>query len=549
MNLLIYYRSFLLLFFIFSFSCFGSLAEMSLEEKVGQLLMVHFNGEEVNEDAKTLVQRTKVGGIIYYNWSNGLHSPKQVQILSTGLQKLTEANQNPIPLLIATDQEGGVVARLQNGFTNFPGNKALGETFNPQLAEDTALAMGRELQAVGINMNLAPVVDINNNPRNPVIGVRSFGEDAETVLAFGEKALSGYKKAKIIATLKHFPGYGDVEIDPHEDLPVVHKSKKVLEQVELLPFARLASFADAIMTAHILVPAFDAENCSTLSEKTLHYLREKIGFTGVIVADSLVMEGVVKKCHTVDEAAIQALKAGCDILILGGKLLIGERSGFELTVADVQRIHSSLVQAVKTGRIPEARVNQAVERILNLKNRFLTSKNSAIQNDLSEVIHTTAHNALARKVASLAVETIKNGSNPTISLHEKNIFVFAPQLLQNAINQTTLLTIGKSIHPIFFHTLHPSQDEIETAQQHAKTADVLIIFSYNAWKSPLQITLIQSLLDIGKHTILFVVRDPLDASLFPTAHFIFKTFSPTSVSIQAVCDHLNKGLLSIDDTP
>ena len=234
----------------------SSLKAMTLEEKVGQLLLVHFNGEKVNNDAKILVQDTKVGGIIYYNWSNGLHSPKQIQTLSTDLQKLTEKNQNPIPLLIAADQEGGVVSRLHNGFTKFPGNKALGETCDPNLAESIALAMGEELQAVGINMNLAPVVDVNSNPRNPVIGVRSFGDEAETVFAFGKKALSGYRQAQIIATLKHFPGYGDVAVDPHGDLPIVRKSKKELERVELLPFAKLASSADAIMTAHILVPAW-----------------------------------------------------------------------------------------------------------------------------------------------------------------------------------------------------------------------------------------------------------------------------------------------------
>ncbi len=354
-----------------TFSCFASSKEMSLEEKVGQLLMVHFNGEEVNDDARALVQKTKVGGIIYYNWSNGLHGPEQVQALSAGLQKLAEANQNPIPLLIAADQEGGVVSRLNNGFPKFPGNKAVGETSNPTFAQDVAFAMGQELQAVGINMNLAPVVDINSNPRNPVIGARSFGAHAEVVLAFGEKALSGYRQAHIIATLKHFPGHGDTTVDSHEDLPIVHKSKEELERVELFPFVRLASFSEAIMTAHILVPAFDTENCSTLSEKTLNYLRETIGFQGVIVSDSLVMGGVLKKCGTVDEAAIRALKAGCDILILGGKLLVGERAGFELTVSDIERIHSSIVEAVKTGRISEERVNQAVEKILNLKNRYL----------------------------------------------------------------------------------------------------------------------------------------------------------------------------------
>jgi beta-N-acetylhexosaminidase len=343
-----------------------SVRDMTLEEKVGQLLMVHFNGEIANEDAKALVQETKVGGIIYYNWSNGLHSPQQVQVLSSGLQRLTEKNPHPIPLLIAVDQEGGRVARLKEGFTQFPGNKTIGETGNPQLAKDVAFTIGQELVAVGVNMNLAPVVDVNSNPSNPVIGTRSFSDQAETVVAFGEKALLGYREAHVIATLKHYPGYGDVTVDPHADLPVVHKTKEELERVELVPFAKLAPFADAIMTAHILVPAFDPENCSTLSEKTLKYLRETIGFQGVIVSDSLVMEGVLKKCGSVDEAAIQALNAGCDVLILGGKLLVGNRSN-ELTVSDVQRIHGAIIKAVEIGRISEARVDEAVGKILKMK--------------------------------------------------------------------------------------------------------------------------------------------------------------------------------------
>ncbi len=302
--------------------CFGSDLPLSLEEKVGQVLMVHFYGQTANDDAKALIQDIQVGGIIYYNWSNGLTSPEQVRTLSQNLQNLAANTPKSIPLLIAADQEGGAVARLR--FTPFPANRTVGETGDPNLAEAVALAMGQQLQAVGINMNLAPVVDVDSNPNNPVIGTRSFGNNPKWVAAFGKKSLDGFKQAQVIATLKHYPGYGDVAIDPHQDLPVLNKSKEELEQVELLPFAKLAPFADAIMTAHILVPALDPENCSTLSEKTLRYLRDVIGFEGVVVTDSLVMRGVLKTCHSVDEAAICALNAGCDLLILGGRLLNGE---------------------------------------------------------------------------------------------------------------------------------------------------------------------------------------------------------------------------------
>ncbi|HRD56133.1 MAG TPA: glycoside hydrolase family 3 N-terminal domain-containing protein [Parachlamydiaceae bacterium] len=424
---------------------------MSLEEKVGQILMVHFHGEIANDEAKALVQETKVGAIIYYNWSNGLTSPLQVQALSASLQQLAKENRIPIPLLIAADQEGGVVARLQSGFTIFPGNGALGKTCNPDLAKLSAFAMGQELLAVGINMNLAPVVDVNSNPKNPVIGVRSFGEDPEIVVAFGKKALEGFKQAGVIATLKHFPGYGDAAVDPHEELPIIHKSKAELEKVELVPFTELKS-ADAIMTAHILVPTLDPENCSTLSEKTLSYLKNKIGYQGVIVADSLVMEGVLKKCHSVDEASIRALNAGCDLLILGGKLLAGEHTGFDLTAADIKRIHQSIVEAVKSGLIAEERLNSAAKKVLQLKERYLKPEISSL--NFSEKINAQEHQKLAHKIASLALEIKEN--HKIGNLGDQKIFILAPTILQDSLQNSSLFNIGKSTDCYFLTILKPS---------------------------------------------------------------------------------------------
>ena len=341
---------------ISSGNCSPNVEMMTLEEKIGQLLMVHFNGETVNDEAERLVQKIYVGGFIYYNWSNGLNSPEQVLSLSSNLQKLTDQNPIPIPLLIAVDQEGGVVARLTRGFTIFPGNKALGMTSNDALAEQAAFAIGEELNAVGVNFNLSPVVDVNCNPRNPVIGIRSFGSSTEIVIPFAENAIRGYHRAGIITSLKHFPGHGDVEVDSHQNLPVIKKSKEQLESVELLPFKELSSFADSVMTAHVIVSSIDPINCATLSKNVLDLLRDEIGFEGVIISDSLVMEGLLKNCSSIDDGAIKALNAGCDILMLGGKQLIGAHTNLELTVSDVERIHQSLVDAVKNGLISEKRV-------------------------------------------------------------------------------------------------------------------------------------------------------------------------------------------------
>jgi beta-N-acetylhexosaminidase len=274
-----------------------------------------------------------------------------------------------IPLFIALDQEGGHVSRLNEGFSKSSGNKTLGASQNPELAKQAAFVIGQEMRAVGINMNFAPVVDIACNRETSMMKNRSFGDNPNIVIQFGSKAVEGYKAAGIIATLKHYPGHGDVTVDSHCDLPILNKSMQELQEMELLPFSTLHESVDAIMTAHLLVPAFDSENCSTLSKPTLDYLRNNIGYQGLIISDSLIMEGVLKKCNTVDEAAISAFNAGCDILLLGGKLLIGSQTNLELTVADIQRIHASLVQAVKTGRITHERLNQSVERILIRKTK------------------------------------------------------------------------------------------------------------------------------------------------------------------------------------
>jgi beta-N-acetylhexosaminidase len=218
-------------------------------------------------------------------------------------------------------------------------------------------------------MNLAPVVDVNNNPQNPVIGIRSYGDTPELVAAFGKKALQGYKRAGIAAVLKHYPGHGDVGVDSHDSLPVVNKSVQELERIELFPFRVLAKEADAVMTAHLLVPALDAENCSTLSKKTIAYLKEELGFQGVVMTDSLMM-GALSHYGLIEEVAIKALNAGCDLLLFGGRQLVDGEVSHELSVADICRVHKALVDAVKTGVVVEERVDDAVRRVLQLKQNF-----------------------------------------------------------------------------------------------------------------------------------------------------------------------------------
>lgn len=393
------FKQFVMQSLCLSFCIASEIQEMTLEEKIGQLLMVHFHGQIANDEACMLIQDLYVGGFIYYNWANGLHSPLQVQTLSSGLQKLAK-----IPLFIAVDQEGGGVARLTEGFTPFPDNKTVGQTRSLELAEQVAFAVGEELCAVGVNMNFAPVVDVASHPKKSIIGLRSFSSDPEEVTTFGSAALKGYARSGVIGTLKHFPGHGDVEIDSHEDLPVLDKSFEDLEKTELHPFTKLARASEVMMTAHLLVPALDPEHCSTLSKKTLTFLRETLGFQGVIISDSLVMEGVLKKCHCVDEIAIEALNAGCDILLLGGKQLTSQKAHLELCFQDIQRIHSALVEAVKIGRVPLTRIDQALERILTLKKRYLKSQEGSLPLEL--FVNTQAHRELREQIKAAALKVI-----------------------------------------------------------------------------------------------------------------------------------------------
>lgn len=339
--------------------------QLTLEEKVGQLLIVHFHGLEANEEARRLISEVHVGGFIYYNWANGLDKPSQVIKLSTGLQRLAAEQPHPIPLWICIDQEGGPVTRLGKDFPTFAGNRELGQTGKPALARRQARKLGILLRSIGINMNLAPVVDISLHPESSFMIRRTYGDDPDTVTAFAEQALKGYQEAGIVAVLKHFPGCGDVVVDPHFNLPILTKSREELEKAEWIPFRKLAPLAKGIMTTHLMVPALDPIYCATLSHAiTSGILRQEWNYEGLILSDSLVMQGLLQQCPSIEEAAIRSFEAGCDLLILGGRQLMLQQNDYELEADVILRIHQAIVDAVRNGRVKIERLDASVKRIL-----------------------------------------------------------------------------------------------------------------------------------------------------------------------------------------
>jgi beta-N-acetylhexosaminidase len=221
-------------------------------------------------------------------------------------------------------------------------------------------------------MNYAPVVDVDSNPNNPIVGNRSYSSDPDKVITYSKAALTGYKDHGVLAVIKHFPGHGDVSIDSHTNTPRVDKSPLLLEQIEWKPFFALKNDTEAMMTAHVLYNKVDPDHPASVSSKLLtDLLRESWGFEGLVISDSLIMKGIIKSEGSIEKAALSALLAGTDLLCFGGKLL-NEPSQDELTPNDILRIHSFLVDAVKTGKISENRIDQSLTRIFKAKEKYCT---------------------------------------------------------------------------------------------------------------------------------------------------------------------------------
>ena len=326
---------------------------MSLAEKVGQLFIVGFDGMEITPELRVWMATYGWGGVILFG--RNVESPAQVLILTRGLQAAVQACGHP-PLLIAVDQEGGRVARLKAPFTAFPSAARVGQEDSEQLAHRVGEAIATELRAVGITMDMAPVLDVLSNAANTVIGDRAFGTDPHKVARLGTAFIHGMHAAGVLAVGKHFPGHGDTLLDSHVALPVCERTGIQLNACELLPFqASIAAGLQALMTAHVVYKAWDADLPATLSSAILTgILRGTMGFEGAIISDDLGMAAVSETVPW-EEVPVQALRAGVDLL-----LICHERERQEQAYARV-------LSAVQRGELAEALVDRAVARIHTLK--------------------------------------------------------------------------------------------------------------------------------------------------------------------------------------
>ncbi|SDH75913.1 beta-N-acetylhexosaminidase [Nonomuraea jiangxiensis] len=370
------------------------LSKMSVQEKVGQLFMPVLYGtaadtvsgeNQARYGAQTpakVIAKYHLGGVILF--PHNIKTIGQVVGLTNGLQRAAE----DVPLLVGTDQENGLVSRMAALMTDFPGASEIGATKDPELSRAVARATGLELRALGVNLDFAPVADVNVNPKNPVIGPRAFGADPRRVATMVAAAVKGFGEAKVGATAKHFPGHGDTDVDSHSGLPVIKHTKAEWEKIDAPPFkAAIEAGVDAVMSAHIVFPKLDSSgDPATLSKPILTgLLRERLGFDGVISTDALNMDGVRKKYND-GEIAVRAVLAGADLLLMPN---------------DLPRAYQAVLSAVKSGRISERRLDQSVTRLLTLKQHrgLLTEARAASATEAARVLRSAEHRRLAAKVA------------------------------------------------------------------------------------------------------------------------------------------------------
>lgn len=357
----------------------------SIRRDIGQLLIGSLPGTLVPAEFRSLVREFQIGGVTLF--SRNIEEPEQVAELSYDLQAVS----SDVPLWVAVDQEGGRVARLKAPFTVWPPMATLGRSGDAALASRFAAALAAELKAVGVTLDYAPVLDIHTNPKNPIIGDRAFGEDADTVARLGVAVVRGLQESGVAACGKHFPGHGDTSVDSHLELPLVEHPPDRIRRVECVPFrAAIDAGVAFIMTAHLLIPSIDEARPATLSARVVQsLLREELNFDGVIISDDLEMKAIATS-YEIPEAAVQAIAAGCDaLLICSGDI--------NVQVATLE----ALVHAVEEGRIPFNRLDAALTRLRHAKERFLSVPVSAPERGraLRQVIGSDAHQRVADEMA------------------------------------------------------------------------------------------------------------------------------------------------------
>ncbi|MCX4823244.1 glycoside hydrolase family 3 protein [Streptomyces sp. NBC_01142] len=522
------------------------IARMSLEEKVGQLFVMRVYGHsatapdqadiELNlkemgvRTAAELVAKYHVGGIIYFAWAHNTRDPHQIADLSNGIQRAGLAQSTPVPLLISTDQEHGIVARVGRPATLMPGAMALGAGGSRSDARTAAQIAGAELAAMGICQNYAPVADVNVNPANPVIGVRSFGADPQAVAGLVAAQARGYQSAGIASTCKHFPGHGDTTIDSHTGIPVITHTREEWESIDAPPFrAAIAAGIDSVMTAHIQFPALDpSDDPATLSRPILTgILREELGYDGVVVTDALTMQGVRDK-YGDDRVPVLALKAGVDQL---------------LNPPDLVAARNGVLGAVKSGEISVARIEESILRILSLKEKLGLFREPFVSHrGVDRTVGIRSHLATADRTAERTTTLLVNEGRllPLSRRREPGLLVVGadPASPSGSTGPPTAV-LAKAFTELGFTAtalstgITPTTAKIDEAVAAAGGKDVVIVGTYNVTAAAAQRTLVARLVATGVPVVTLAIRNPYDIAQLGGVRAALAAYCWTDVELRA----------------
>lgn len=499
--------------------------DLSPEEQLGQTLVVFVDVDSA-ELVRPAIEQGKIGGVLI-QWGN--YSLAETKKLVDKLQTWAANSPHKIPLFISIDYEGGTVyTPITLGFDYLPTNMMLSAARDEEGAATIAYLAGLELRRAGVHINFSPVLDVNSNPHNPIIGVRSFGSDPASVTRMGGALINGFKAADIVSVVKHFPGHGDTSADSHYDVPVVRASYSQLQKIHLAPFeAAVKQGVPGVMTGHILYPALDNKNVATFSRPILQdLLRGTMGFKGLIVTDSLDMKSATSYC-TIPGCAVRALESGADMILLGR--YVKPVSVFSQVWREVQAKHL------------EPAVEEAARKVFDLKKQMgLLDNSRAVPAPIEEAYHM----ALA-KISAESVTLVRDrkkllpfkpaaNKKPTVCAVFFAPARFADQLMSFS---KPFLQKGWTIRS-YNAALTPRKKDSQRAAACAKGADLLIVTSLQ-WADKTNINqknAINGLIEENPNTVFISTMSPYDIKNYPEADVVLATYGLNKYVLQTAAD-------------
>jgi beta-N-acetylhexosaminidase len=518
----------------------STLARMTLTEKVEQMFVSYVYGAGATTtdptdvannqalygtsvtDGADLLAQYHLGGIIYFSWANGLTDPQAIGALSNGLQAAS-MSADGIPVQISTDQEGGIVNRIGAPAAVSPGNMAIGATFDPADAYRQASVSGAELRAMGINVDDAPVVDVNTNPANSADGPRSFGDRPAMVSAMAAAAVSGYQHAGVAAQAKHFPGLGDTTVNTDNGVAVTNETRAQIMATDVPSFrAAIASGVKSIMAAHIVAPALDPSGLPASLSKPIvtGLLRDTLHYHGVVITDALsaaALAGIPE-----NQVILDAINAGDDELLMPTHL-----------PADIQTV----LNAVAAGTISEARIDQSVTRILTMKAELgLFADPYTTSARISATVGSPAHLATMADIARHSITLLRNANHALPLRTGQHVLVTGWGVGTTQTLANDLAATGSSVQRLW--TGSPDQAAIDAAVAAARASDVTVVTTGNAWADPTQQQLVAALLATGRPIVVASVEGPYDVSYFPTAPAYVAAYGYQAASLRALTNML-----------